>query len=207
MPLSDLRVLCGFINGWGAESLSCETFTKILGVESVKNQHEKRENNTHSRCPTGAPDCTQGSFVAPGFVASRAGIHPNSLAGSHGVARFHDSKPIQTKSTLRCPAVCALPGQSADSEEDEDEKVGDEKEDDFIQNRTRGETPTEVTSTLAQCRLEEEFITSVNWRGKHNSLSRGAWPGHSAFRFGLSAFRKGLHAIKRLKPRTLLWRR
>ena len=35
-----------------------------------------------------------------------------------------------------------------------------------------GQDPSLVT--LAQEEEEEEFITSGNWRGKHNSLSRGA---------------------------------
>ena len=42
--------------------------------------------------------------------------------------------------------------------------------------RAPGAIPSEMGPT--HCRAtpeEEEFITSGNWRGKHNSLSRGAF--------------------------------
>jgi len=67
----------------------------------------------HVLLSRGHPVVTQGSCVASGFVAFRAGINPNSLAGSYGVARFRDSKSIVLKDHVAVITV-AVRGRYAD---------------------------------------------------------------------------------------------
>ena len=53
--------------------------------------------------------------------------------------------------------------------------VEEEEEEEFIQNRTRAGARFLTRWDLhAVAQRQEEFIASGNWRGKHNSLSRGA---------------------------------
>jgi hypothetical protein len=49
----------------------------------------------------------------------------------------------------------------------------EEEEEEFIQNRTLEEEEEEEINLIIE-EEEEEFITRGHWRGKHNSLSRGA---------------------------------
>ena len=52
--------------------------------------------------------------------------------------------------------------EEEEEEEEEKEEEKEEEEEEFIKNRTRAEEEEE----------QEQFITSGDWTGKHNSLSR-----------------------------------
>jgi hypothetical protein len=56
----------------------------------------------HMRAGPGAPGTGSHPRVLCDLtlLASRAGIHPKSLAGSYGVARFRTSKPFETYPTV-----------------------------------------------------------------------------------------------------------